>query len=153
MEASAPPRVVFVPVSSAFGPPSLAGASNYVGFPSAELTAQRLSKAIHTETLNFRVHVWGAAATADRDGDYDAAQVLYQALIRSVQRIANGCYRLTNGEWTDATLLTAAGREFVFGLSIDTPISQLPLVVVDPATVAVPTLVYAPADGSASESP
>lgn len=143
MEQSAPPRAVFIPVSSPFSAKSVYNASRVVGAPSAEQTRQIQQRSIRTETVSFEVHVWGQAVPADPEDDFDATQALYHAIIQSTHELSAGTYDLRDGTWADqieqATQIVKAGHEFVFGLSLGTPIlgTLLPLAPSDVA--AAPT--------------
>lgn len=127
LEQSAPPRIVFVPAGSAFGPRDTFNRSTRAGAPSAEMVRQTAQRAIHNDEINFEVHVWGASTPPDPANNFDAAQTLYQAVIQSVRAICTGNYKLSpGGEWesqkTGKAQLATLGEEFVFGLSIGTPI-------------------------------
>jgi hypothetical protein len=62
----------------------------------------------------------------DPDDDVDVTQALYQAVIEAVHRILVGSYELGRGEWIDAregtTQHVHLGREFVFELTVATPV-------------------------------
>ena len=123
-EASSPPRVVFVPMSSKFSPRSVAGRGAQMS--AIERQSELAQRAIGTDTVHFEVHVWGQAAVADPDNDWDATQTLYQQIYASTYLTCVGCCVFTNGTWTDSTSagtsLMNAGREFVFGIEIATPV-------------------------------
>jgi hypothetical protein len=120
-EASAAPRIVFVPVGSKFGPkdPTAPDPTTEEG------RFARAARSIATEMIQFEVHVWGRDATLV-DRDYDAAQVLYQCVMQSMCKLAEGCYVVSAGRWTSGreqgTQLARSGQEFVFGLDIATPV-------------------------------
>ena len=157
-EQSAPPRVVFIPLTSTFGPRGMRSASNVATNPTNEQMAQWKQRSIATETLRFEVHVWGVDyPNADPEGgDFDATQALYQQVIASTHLITVGSYRVFNGVWTDqqsaATQLVKTGHEFVFGLEFETPVLDTPLGYVPSGTVADSTVILQPADGSTPNS-
>lgn len=133
-EMSSPPRVVFIPISSTYGPRGMYNRSVVSGAPSSEMTLQTLERSILTETTHFEVHVWGIASPPDPEGgDFDATQVLYQQVIASTHLLACGSYKIENGKWTDqapsASQMIKAGHEYVFMLSLDTPILDQPAAV------------------------
>jgi hypothetical protein len=135
LEQSAPPRIVFVPMTSRFGPRDTYNASRISGFPSSEILLQWSQRAIHNDAVLFEVHCWGAASPPSPDGDFDVTQVLYQTVIASIRTNITGGYTLFPGTWADqqptAAQLQKLGHEFVFGLEINTPI-------LDPALAIVP---------------
>jgi hypothetical protein len=145
IEQSSPPRVVFVPVGSAYGPRNMYGPSNRAN-PTLEASAQILQRAIATETVKFEVHVWGQADPPDPEGgDFDATQFLYQALILSIHLTTVGSYKLGNGTWVDQAPSMAqfqkAGHEYVFTIDIDTPVMDGPLQYVQEGTVGSITVI------------
>lgn len=141
---SAPPRVVFVPTGSGWGPKSPASPSRVGTTPTNEQKAQWAARQLLTEIVHFRVHVWGAAAPRDPDNDLDATQLLYQQVIRSVHLLTAGAYALQPGTWTQSqtggTALISAGWEFVFGLDFATPLLDTPRTYVPPDTTLQPTI-------------
>lgn len=120
-EGSAPPRIVFVPMSAAF---SAKDTYSSTGLPSA---AQTANPSLATDTISFEVHCWGAAPDQDPDDDFDYTEVLYQQVIRSVSHIARGACKFTNGSYTNskanAGQMVRDGDEFVFGVTLDRPIT------------------------------
>lgn len=134
-ENSSPPRIVFTPVRSVFGPrsPSSSSQTTTNRKYSAESQAQIAQRTIGTDAVIFEVRCWGM--TPDRtsptavDDDFDQTQVLYHAVLQSIQRLmpGNPVVMADNGEWTEAkaknTHLDLLGREFVFTTTpIPTPI-------------------------------
>ncbi|GAC1536339.1 MAG: hypothetical protein NVS3B10_00170 [Polyangiales bacterium] len=132
MEQSSAPRVVFVPDFSDWepgGPSSYGGTDNRAGYPipAGEKLLQTQQRAIATELLQFRIHVWGIASPPDPDGgDYDATQVLYHALINTFGSVAKARFRLFTGRWTSSSPSNAHvsnyGQEFVFAARMPTPV-------------------------------
>lgn len=125
-EQSSPPRVVFVPRRSNFGPKDVFNRSQVSGFPSAEMTRQIRQRSLRTDQVAFEVHVWGASVPPDPDQNFDFAQVLYQQVIRSAHLLNPGNYELQDGTWADQdegeTQLVVDGHHFVFGLALGTPV-------------------------------
>lgn len=140
-EETTPPRIIFIPMKSKFGPKSVSNASTIAGNQpySAEARAQIRQRAIATEFVNFEVRCWGVAPGAsDEDADMDFTQALYHAVILSTHLIAAGSFTIDGGDWVDARQGTTQhvhlGREFVFGLTFATP-------VLDELLLNAPTLV------------
>ena len=141
-EGSAPPRVVFVPTDSDWTVRDAATSRPTTGVPrSAEQLRQAQQRSIRTEVVTFRVHVWGQATPPDPDADFDVTQVLYQQVVRSAQSLADGQFDLTPGTWTDqapgTTQLVKLGHEFVFGLTLQTPVLDLPLLSYVPKPITI----------------
>jgi len=157
-EASSPPRVVFVPVRSEWGPRTMFNASPVAG-KTSDQRQQWVQRAIWTDITHYEVHVWGASVPADPDLDFVATQQLYQAVIYATHSLMPGCYNLVPGDWADqrasASQMVKAGHEFVFGLQIYTPVTDNPfeaaLQFVPSDTTANPTVVLQPPDGSPPE--
>lgn len=126
LEQSAPPRIVFVPVRSVFGARDTYNRSRVASSPSTEQRLQYAQRALHSEVVTFEVHVWGAAEPPDPDDDFDATQALYHVVIQSLRANITGGYELGDGDWTDqhpdAAQLQKLGHEFVFEVSIGTPV-------------------------------
>jgi hypothetical protein len=152
-ENSAAPRIVFVPVRSAFGPRSTANRN--VAGNAVERAAQIAARSIGTEKVTFEVHAWGQADPPDPRNDFDATQVLYQQVIQSTHLLCAGIYEASSGAWADqvagSTQMVKAGHEFVFGLTIETPILDKALPYAPSDIAALPTTNLQPADGSAAE--
>lgn len=126
-EQSAPPRIVFVPIQSTWGPKSASSAAKISGAPSNEMRTIWQLQSYATEIVQFEVHVWGRdPAGRGPDFDFDATQYLYQALIRSIHLLCAGVYELSAGRWADqaasATQLVKAGHEFVLPVAFKTPL-------------------------------
>lgn len=155
-ELSAPPRIVFIPVSSTFGPRAMYSASQIIPNPTAEQKQQWLQRALLTETVKFEVHVWGIGVPPDPNGgDFDATQQLYQQIMASTHLLAVGSYKIESGVWTDqkpnASQLVKSGHEYVFMLSLDTPVLDQPLTFVPPDTIGDATLYLQPPNGGDPE--
>lgn len=129
-EHSAPPRIVIVPLKSTFGPKDAYSASRVAQSQpyAAEALAQIRQRSIATERVTFEVRCWGVSPEAepDFDDDIDVTQALYQAVIEAVHMLLVGSYELGRGEWIDAregtTQHVHLGREFVFELTVATPV-------------------------------
>lgn len=172
LEESSPPRIVFVPIGSGWGPArdvsSSAGAATLgQGNTTAEQKAQYNARSIVTDQVRFEVHCWGQASPPDDEtgGDIDATQVIYQQVIQTAQRLAPGRWYLEGAlRWASQAKNDPQharnGQEVVFFLAFDTPVleqaitaapPQPPLVTVPPTTVIKPTIQITPPDGSAPE--
>ena len=126
-EASAAPRILFVPVASKFGPKDPTSPNPTTVYPSAEVRRERQQRAIASEIVQFEVHCWGQDPSAtDTDLDFDFTQALYQVLLQSLHDLCEGCYHIDTGKWTTgaqgASQLERAGQEFVCVLGIATPV-------------------------------
>lgn len=129
-EQSAPPRIVFTPLESTWGPRMPSSPSN-VQSPQQYTNDQRaelLQRAILTEWIRFEVRCWGAAGTGNVDDDIDVTKALYQQVIMSTHLLAVGSYDVikSRGVWTQASIkntqFSVDGQEFVFTLAIATPV-------------------------------
>ncbi len=152
-EQSAPPRIVFIPRSSGFGPKSVA--SRMTAGAAEEIARQQAQRSIGTDKKTFEVHVWGAAAAPDPDDDFDATEVLYQQVLRTCHLIASGIYDFGDGQWADqqpsASQNLKAGHEFVFTVALATPVLDK-LLPRAPSDVAMDGGVYLdPGDGRSVE--
>lgn len=133
---SAPPRIIFTPLRSSFGPRAPSSSSRAAtNTPySAESLLQIAERTIGTDAVVFEVRCWGMNPDRSNpetvvDDDYDFTQVLYQAVLQSIQRLmpGNPVVMADRGDWTDAKVegdqSDILGREFVFTTNpIPTPI-------------------------------
>lgn len=129
-EQSAPPRIIFTPVSSEFPMKDVYNVSrlNQGGY-TVEQLRQMTNRSILSDKITFEVRCWGVSSDQDPDDDYDYTQALYHQVIRSILELARGSAEFTAGKWTDATFnsgqLVRDGREFVFNATFGTPILAL----------------------------
>lgn len=153
MEQSSPPRIIFIPKSSTFGPPSPASASNVsTNTPySTEGRRQIAQRSIQTDSVTFEVRCWGQSVPADPNNDFDVTQALYQQVIMSTHLIAAGNYKVGNGTWNDTSQLYRSGREFVFSLTLATPVLGTLLTRAPNNVAAVPTTVLHKIDGTTEQ--
>lgn len=130
-ENSAPPRIIFIPKSSKFGPKNVSAASRQNDPTRPERRAEISQRAIKSEIVRFEVRCWSinfvnGVPTSDPSLDFDFTQVLYQQVIQSVHLLCPGCYEISDGEWVTSKATSSQidiyGQEFVFGLSINTPV-------------------------------
>lgn len=153
------PRIVMVPVSSAFGPRSVSGPSNPAGFPDDMTRKQWTNFTIGTDIKRFEVQCWGIAnrAQADIEADFDATEALYDQVIASLDALTRGRYKLSGGVWIDQsedkTHWLNAGHAFKFYVDLATPLpQQIAAVPTAPSgTVSAPVVLLQPADGSPPE--
>jgi len=153
-EFSGPPRVVMVPVRSSFGPKSVYN-RNTGNAP--ERAAQIAQRSIATENVLFEVHCWGQSDPRDPRFDFDATRAVAHQLIQSAHLISAGSYKITDGAWADQTVgavqLLKAGHEFVFGLTLATPILDQALPYAPDDVAALPTtMLQLPGASSSSVS-
>jgi hypothetical protein len=134
-EQAAPPRIIFVPTSSAFGTRDIY--SRAQTYNASERREQNAQRAIAQEAITFEVRVWGQADPPEPTNDFDITRSIYHCVRAVVHDLCPGAYELgAKGEWTDATFsssqLARAGREFVFDVTLFTPVltSLLPYDVV-----------------------
>lgn len=125
-----PPRIVFVPRGSRFGPRDTYNRSNKSTNPSPEMVAQWEQRSIHSDVVRFEVECWGVSDPPDVDADFDVTQTLYQALIASLRATITGGYQLEDGDWPDQdpneAQIQKVGHRFVFSVAISTPILDVP---------------------------
>jgi hypothetical protein len=124
-EHTSPPRIIFIPKGSKFGPKSVTAA---LPGPSATPEKRRevQQRSIGTEILLIEVRCWGQSTPADDDEDWNVARGLAHLVMQAAEVLTAGIWNATSGSWTDsepgAALLNRAGREFRFMLEIGTPI-------------------------------
>lgn len=112
------PRIIFTPMGSEFGPRDIAAP-----VPQRPMT----ERVIGTDSTTFQVRCWGrgvndAYGSTSPDADYDATRSLYQSILSMVHITCSGCYEFGKGTWTDDAKNIRRGREFVFELTLATPI-------------------------------
>lgn len=140
-EMSAPPRIVFVPLGSKWGPrspaspspasgvtapPNAPGVSSYTPDQRAEI----IQRPLYSEMARFEIRCWGVAPDSiDPTDDILVTEALYRQVIASTHKKAVGSFELireTGGTWTDASLKSAQlmkdGLEFVFHMAIGVPV-------------------------------
>jgi len=146
-EYSSPPKIVMVPKGSTFYERDFYSRSQVEGYPSAEILLQWAQRAIHQDWVRFDVHCWGVADPPDPEGgDFDATQVLYQAVIQSLHRLALGSYKLGPGTWVDqnenVAQLQKLGHWFMFSVELFTPVLDQLLSYVPSGTIGSATVEY-----------
>ena len=139
-ETSSPPRVIFTPTTSRFYGSDTNDRRQGGGRQSAgpnkgqvpEMLLEEQARMIAGEMVHFEVTCWGAAspptppALPDPDLDFDATQVIYQQVARTLFYLLEGGYALGVGRWVDSqeskTQLAKLGRKMIFPLDIATPV-------------------------------
>lgn len=152
-----PPRIIFIPLGSKFGPRNITSAApvatNLSG-PDAERLAMLHQPAIGTEKVRFEVRCWGQSEDEDADEDFDCTQTLYRKVVLCVHKLCLGVYDLGDLTWTDSQIANPqhvrAGREAVFTLTIDTPVLDDTIGTAPSNTRPVPTTHMTSADGTAT---
>jgi hypothetical protein len=161
-QTDAPPRVVFEPVSTRFGP------ADRTAIGAASLPAALLTRTLGTAFVKFRVHVWAIAdVTPGVDhspaADIDALEALLTQVWRSCVRINSGIAVLDGGLWANSArgadaLLAVSGWYAMFYVEIPVPITDYSLTWAntdgpsgDPVGVEIHTAIQ-PGDGSAPEA-
>ena len=128
-----PPRVIFLPTTTNFSAPDPSRgpvrlADNADG-PDAESRAAIGARSIWTDAATFEVSCWSLAPDGLLDSDasdFDYTRGLYHCLLGAVHALTAGVYHLGRGSWRGTNHLQRVGREFVFTLTIDTPILSEP---------------------------
>jgi hypothetical protein len=151
-EQSSPPRIVMIPAKSRFSARDISSASNVAGYPSPEIRREWINRSIATDTVSFVCQCWGQATpAAPDDGDFDVTQALYQTVIASAHHLMVGRVEFTDGVWidqkTDGTQLLVAGHLYEFGITVETPVLDIPGVYVPPGTTAEIMPFYQPPTG------
>ncbi len=129
-ENVAGPRIVAIPIGSAFSESDVASIS--VISDATERRAEASAVPIQSDVMTFEMHVQGIASPPDPNaGDFDTTQAMVDQVIRSADAIMRGVFKAGAGRWTsgmaNAQVVMNAGQEFVFTLSIGRPITQTPL--------------------------
>lgn len=140
-ENDAPPKIVFVPRSTRYGskditsPIPLLTATPYTPEQLIEIS----NRPVLTEDFTFAVHCWGRTSTETDpakipDDDYNFARSLAHSVIAACDDLARGAFTVEPGEWTQNGVVNF-GREFVFGITFQTPVLSQLLPFVPPGTV------------------
>jgi hypothetical protein len=147
-EQMAPPRVLFVPIGSSF-PPKDTYAAN-----ATDRLAEAASRSLITDAVMYEVHCWAARPidSTDTKLDYSACAFLYQMVIRSILLIAPGSNVIGAGKWTKGARMNRDGREFVFQLTLLTPVVEQTLLYAPSNTTVTRTTVLNPNDGGSPET-
>lgn len=118
-EQAAPPRIVFEPTGSKFSTADYASSS--ATLTTLERRNQKALRTIAAEDMAFNVRCWGSSDSGGVD-HYDVTRALYHQVIASLQTRFPGGFIADAGKWTSGTNVAIAGQEFVFGLTILTPV-------------------------------
>lgn len=168
-QTSAPPKIVFEPVSTRFGPADRAASGALPGPSgiSGDLAAALLQRTLGTAFVKFRVHCWAIADTTPGSvqspaADIDALEALLTQVWRSCLLINPGITVLDGGLWANSArgadaLLAVNGWYAMFYVEIPLPITDYPLEWANttgpgdpPVSVDIQTEI-APGDGGAPE--
>jgi hypothetical protein len=161
-QTNAPPRVVFEPVSTRFGP------ADRTAVGAASLPAALLQRTLGTAFVKFRVHCWAIADVTPGANhvpaqDIDALEALLTQVWRSCLVVNPGIVVLDGGLWANSArgadaLLAVSGWYAMFYLELPLPITDYALDWANtdgPGHSAVgaeiPTYI-APGDGGAPEA-
>jgi hypothetical protein len=146
-ENDAPPKIVMIPHSSRYSSKDVSGARPLtISTPyAAEQLTQISNRSVLTDELTFEVHCWGTTAVRTNpatipNDDYDYTRQLAHCLIAAVDDCARGVFTIEPGLWTRQGVVTL-GREFVFGITLNTPVLTQLLPFVPPGTVGQATVV------------
>ncbi len=120
-ETYAPPRIIFEPKGSKFGTAEYASAS--ATLDTLERRNQAALRTIAAEDLSFDCRCWGSAGTGDPVDDYDVTRALYHQVRASLQNVMPGSFSVeSSGKFTVSSNVNLDGREYVFGVTLLTPI-------------------------------
>lgn len=143
------PRIIFEPLGSKFGGAEYSSAS--AALNTLERRHQNAMRTVAAEDVMFAVRVWGAAGTGDPVDDYDVTRALYHQIRASMQSVMPGAFAIDDtGKYTVGSNVVLSGREFVFGVTIFTPIlnALMPYDLVNYTSAQIATAtarLYAPA--------
>lgn len=135
-EKSAPPRMVWVPVSDSF----VAGDNGKRG------TTDRLLRSVGTRVARVRVRIYAKASVDTATDDIRAVETMLRSLITAISSEAHGDFAVEGGEWVsaDGAELLEYGRAYDLTVSFNIPMYRNP--VVDGITTVGPPLTQANAD-------
>lgn len=149
-EQTSPPRIIFEPKGSKFVAAEYA--SNSYDMASTERANQSSMRTIAGEDINFDVRCWGAAGTGNPVDDYDVTRALYHQVRASLQKLMAGSFEIEeSGKYTTGTNVVRDGREFVFGVTFNTPVldALMPYALANESSdvhAALVTTLHAPPD-------
>jgi hypothetical protein len=153
--ANAPPRVVFIPRRSKFKVPEMYQGSGVYG--TDEARAQWLARNLQTEEKHFEVHVFGPVAPSDSDESFELTEWLAHQVIRSTHQLFAGSYGVDDGDWEDqvddSSQALKTSHHFVFGLSLDVPVTDDPLQFVSEETTQEADIAFDNGDDAEPEAP
>lgn len=129
-ETSAAPRIVMVPKGAMFGPPNASSPRTAVAIADGEPDREDIYRPLHTETILYDVHVWGAGGSTSQ-AHFSPVQRMYRQVLRSAFSRCQGVYEATgSGLWIDqhegAPQRLKYGHEFTFTLGLMSTITDLP---------------------------
>lgn len=147
-----PPRIIFTPIASSFGPRETTRGAVTVAGDKAKLSTESraavANPAFLSEMATFEVACWGAADTVDPTNpseewtahlrDWEYTRALYLQVLASMQKTMPNCFEVGSGTWRDVQHSRRVGREFVFQLRIGLPILYVP-----PPVIGEPGLPFA----------
>jgi hypothetical protein len=120
-EMTAPPRIIFEPIASSFKTAEYGSAS--VTLATTERRNQKALRTVAAEDCQFTVRCWGADVTGVPVDDYDVTRAIYHQVRASLQKLLPGAFAIEEtGKWESASNVNRSGRQFVFGVTIFTPI-------------------------------
>jgi hypothetical protein len=115
------PRIIFEPIGSKFKGAEYASNSTTIG--TTERRNQNALRTVAAEDVMFNVRCWGASPTGDATDDYDVTRALYHQIRASLQSLIPGAFEIEeSGKYTTSANVNRSGREFVFGLTLFTPV-------------------------------
>ena len=122
-EQSSPPRIILEPLGSDFSTGEYYSSSTEIW--TEERRRQIATRALASEHMKFACRCWGAADTGNPVDDYDLTRALYHAMRIALHNTMPGSYEIDeSGKYTTGSNVIRNGREFVFGLTIMSPILE-----------------------------
>jgi hypothetical protein len=137
-EQASPPRIIFEPLGSKFTVGEYYSASSALG--TTERRNQAALRTIASEAMQFTVRCWGASDTGDIADDYDVTRAMYHQVRASIHKLLPGAYQVDDaGKYTQSSVVSRSGREFVFGVTFFTPVldALLPYATVNQTAAAI----------------
>lgn len=120
-EQSAAPRIIMVPIGTVFSVRS--PNSKSATLDTLERRTQHAQRPIATAGEQFEIRCWGAVDNGTPVDDYDMTRALVHCVRASIHHLAPGAYEIdSSGKFTVGSNIVRSGREFVFGLTIFTPV-------------------------------
>lgn len=129
-EHSAAPRICLVPRGIASDKPGKPSQPN-VAARNTERRTLIQERTIAVDTHQFDVHAWGEATPPDPAQDYIATSVLRDCLQAAMYDLISDAGDVQGGPWDDekerATQLIKSGHLLTFGITMDVPVTDNPI--------------------------
>ena len=122
-QESTPPRIVMVPRTGEWGPPS----ASSLPTPGRAGAASGVYKPIASRHVAIETHVWGE--------DYDHTEALMHALLVAAHDAAANVLEITSEEWVTTSELGKLGREAVCMFIAQIPVTRAAYPYVDGGSI------------------